>query len=61
MNSATIRKGEMETNKRGCERGAQGTGRNAPRLQAIPRGLVIPAKAGTYPFIAPNGFLPTQE
>ena len=27
---------------------AQGTGRNAPRLQAIPGALVIPAKAGTY-------------
>ena len=32
---------------------AQGTGRNAPRLQVIPGALVIPAKAGTYP-IAPT-------
>ena len=37
----------METNERERGRGAR-TGRNAPRLQAIPGALVIPAKAGTY-------------
>ena len=37
--------GGMDSERR---RHARGTGRDAPRLQAIPGALVIPAKAGTY-------------
>ena len=44
----TITEGAMETNERERRRYAQGTGRVAPRPQAIPGGHVIPAKAGTY-------------
>ena len=44
MNSVTIRKGGMEMNKRGRERGAQGTGRVAPRLQAIHGASSFPRK-----------------
>ena len=42
----TIREGGMESSER--RRYAQETGRPAPRLSILPRGHVIPAKAGTY-------------
>ena len=39
----------MEMNKRGRERGAQGTGRNAPRLQAIPGASSFPRRRESRP------------
>ena len=61
MNRATIRKGGMEINERERARGTQGTGRNAPRLQAIPGPRHSRESGDLLEAPMDTRFLPTKE